>query len=450
MSEVTPHQELVVPKRLWGEIRDDLLATPELERAAIGYAGLAVAGAKTRLLLRDWSAVPQHEYLVQLSNHLEVSPAFWARAAKRARDSGEALVILHSHPRDQGVPRFSPSDDFGEDRLVPKIWARASVPVGAVVLSPGGEQGRMTSCGLSRRSMSVRAIGSAPACVGTSAPTRFDRQVRALGNAGQGLLREMTVGVVGAGGLGSHVVQQLLHLGIGQIVVVEPDCVTETNLSRLVGATRWDSVLKRPKVKVAQRLARRLGRRPSVLAVKKSVTYHDGVAPLMDCDVIFGCTDNQWSRTVLNSIAYQYYIPVMDLGVELQVGGAMGGRLVWLEPGSPCLWCLGILDPERVRVEQLPEATRRASTERGYIHGLDEPAPAVVSVNGVIASLGVTELLARITGFAGDSPRANVLMYRLTDGVVRRSGATSRQACPTCSSAGVVGTGQIGAPPWSR
>ena len=77
--------ELLVPRPLWNDIRTDLLGTPELERAAIGYAGQANVGARSRMLLRDWMPVPADEYLVQLGNHLEVSPAFWARAAKRAR-----------------------------------------------------------------------------------------------------------------------------------------------------------------------------------------------------------------------------------------------------------------------------------------------------------------------------------------------------------------------------
>ena len=74
--------------------------------------------------------------------------------------------------------------------------------------------------------------------------------------------------------------------------------------------------------------------------------------------------------------------------------------MTWLAPGSACLWCLGILDADRVRIEQLPEVSRQAEIARGYIWGMDEPAPAVVSINGVVASLGVTELLARFTGFA--------------------------------------------------
>jgi molybdopterin-synthase adenylyltransferase len=170
---------------------------------------------------------------------------------------------------------------------------------------------------------------------------------------------------------------------------------------------------------------------------------------LLDCDLIIGCTDNQWSRTVRKAIAYQYYVPVIDLGVELQTAGAMGGRVTWLAPGSACLWCLKILDSQRVRAEQLPRQAAAVEISRGYIQDLDEPAPAVVSINGAIASIAVTELLARTTNFAGSETRASQLMYRLSDGVVRRTSPAPSQACPTCSSTGQLGLADLGVAPWT-
>ncbi len=440
---------LEAPETLWHAIRDDLLSTPEVERAAVGFAGLSGDGSRRRLLLRDWVPVPTDQYLVQLAYHLEVSPAFWARHAKRARLSGEAIVVLHSHPGDHRAPAFSPSDDGGEARLVPKIHARAAVPVAAIVVSPGGHLARVTEPGGADRPLDVHVGPLRPAARSAQARSRFDRQIRVLGREGQALLARLSIGVVGAGGLGSHVIQQLVHLGIGRIVVVDPDRVAWSNLSRLVGAARFDALLRRPKTRVARRLARRVGGPTHVAEVRGSVTDEAPARQLMECDGIIGCTDNQWSRTVLNAIAYQYYVPVLDLGVELQTSGAMGGRATWLTPGTACLWCQQILHPNRVRAEQLPPDTRVDELARGYIEGLDEPAPAVVSINGVVASLAITELLARTTGFAGSDPRPNVLMYRISDGVVRRSSVMPNPACPTCSPLGQLGLGDLGTAPWT-
>lgn len=446
---MTPLASLRIPSALWTSIRDDVLSTPHLERAAVGFAGIVQNGSSRQLLIRDWAAVPSDEYQVQLAHHLEVSPVFWARAAKRARVTGEGLVVIHSHPQESDRPRFSPSDDGGEDRLVPKIQARASVPVAAIVVSPAGERARCTEPAGRRVETTLQIVGEPTGRRQSAIDSRVHhRQILALGQEGHSLIAGMRVGIVGAGGLGAHVIQQFVHLGVGEIVVVDPDRLDASNLSRLVGASRLDARLHRRKTRVARRIVRRVGASTTVTEVPQSVTYKSGAVPLLSCDVVIGCTDNHWSRTVLNAIAFQYYVPVLDLGVELQAEGAVGGRVTWLAPGSACLWCLGILDPERVRVEQLPRTILQEEQTRGYIQGFDVPAPAVVSINGVVASLAVTEVLARWTGFAGPAPRAALLLYRIADGVVRRASPSPRPGCPTCSSAGLLGAGDLDKLPW--
>lgn len=436
-------QRLIVPDVAWNALRADLLATPDHERAAVGFAGISRYGE--RLLLREWQAVPKHEYLVQLAYHLEVSPVVWARAAKRAAATGEAIVIFHSHPRDEDAPAFSPSDDAGEDLLIPKLRERAPVPVAAVVVSPGGHQARLHDMrGTGRLELS---LANAPqAGVRDDGLARFARQVLALGRQGQAAVRALRVGIVGAGGLGSHVAQQLAHLGVGELLVVDPDLVDETNLSRLVGASRRDVLLRRSKVAAIAPTVRRLHSPTKVTALRASALDEEVARRFLSCDVVMGCTDTQWSRLVLNSIAFQYYVPVIDLGVELQPG-AMGGRVTWLRPGGACLWCGGVLDSVRVRAEQLPPNARQAEIERGYIPGLDEPAPAVVSINGVVASLATTELLAWVTGFAGED-RPTMLLYRLSDGTVRRTRPQARNDCATCSPIGDLGAGDLVGAPW--
>jgi molybdopterin/thiamine biosynthesis adenylyltransferase len=438
---------LLAPMDLWQAIREDVLATPDLERAGVGFAGIANHGG-TSLLLRDWMPVPPNEYLVQLGYHLEISPVFWARAAKRARQSGEALVLVHSHPHD-AVPSFSASDDAGEAMLVPKLSERAPVPIAAIVVSPVAHRARLSDASGASERLFLRIVDDrARQDLRDGTGDRFDRQARALTREGQAAVNALRVAVVGAGGLGSHVIQQLSHLGVGQVVAVDPDRVEISNLSRLVGATRRDAILRRAKTKVARRVARKLHGPTKIIEVRESVLSESGARHLLEADVVIGCTDTAVSRTVLNAVAFQYYVPVMDLGVELQAGGARGGRVSWLAPGRPCLWCLGVLDPQRVRVEQLPEAVREAELERGYIVGIDEPAPAVVSINGVIASLGVTELLARVTGFAGHDARPSLLLYRVGDGVVRRTSPPTRPDCPTCSVSGTLGAGDLAQAPW--
>jgi len=81
---------------------------------------------------------------------------------------------------------------------------------------------------------------------------RFDSQ-GFLGLHSEITLANARVGVVGVGGGGSHMIQQLAHIGVGTILVADPDVVEDRNLNRLVGAGWWDVGAKAPKVAVAER-----------------------------------------------------------------------------------------------------------------------------------------------------------------------------------------------------
>ncbi len=82
----------------------------------------------------------------------------------------------------------------------------------------------------------------------------YDRQIRAFGEEGQAALARLRLGVVGLGGTGSVVVQQLAHLGVSDFLLVDPDAVETTNLNRTVGST--PKSVGESKVSVAARMIR--------------------------------------------------------------------------------------------------------------------------------------------------------------------------------------------------
>lgn len=422
---------LVLPRALEADLVGHLLGDPEQERVAIIFAGRHRTSRGWRLLGRDYWTAELSDYLVQGAYHLEIEPQLWARAAKRARATGESLVVAHSHPADPEIPDFSPTDDWGEQRLMPKLYARALGPHATLVVSPRGSRGRLHAPDGSWSPLA--AADDVPSTDGTSLDDeRFDRQRRAVGPEGQARLRSLRVGVVGLGGTGSHVVQQLLHLGIAKLVVVEPDRVEPSNLSRLVGASFADAMAGVPKLEVARHVATALDARTELVLIDSDVRQAEAIHALLDVDFVFGCTDSQLSRLLLNAVAHQYYLPVLDLGVELQLGGSMGGRVTALGQDAGCLWCWGILDPERLRAEQLPPDLRAEYVGRGYVSDAVVEQPAVVSLNGVVASLAVTEMLRRVTGMGGTEAVSDLLLYRLGDGTVRRAGSPLRR-CSTCA-----------------
>src|SRR6266851_8464578 len=81
----------------------------------------------------------------------------------------------------------------------------------------------------------------------------LDRQ-SFLGRNSSSVLDGTRVAIVGVGGGGSHIAQQLGHLGVGEFVLIDPDVVEDTNLNRLVGATQRDVSKGTAKASVAARV----------------------------------------------------------------------------------------------------------------------------------------------------------------------------------------------------
>ena len=203
-----------------------------------------------------------------------------------------------------------------------------------------------------------------------------------LGPESGAILAAIEVGVVGLGGGGSHVVQQLAHLGVGNFVPVDDDIIEERNLNRLVGGTaddvRADDVRAgASKTAIAERVIR--GVNPAARVTSCQMKWQEAAKTLRRCDVIFGCVDSYRERDELERFARRFLIPYIDIGMD--VHGAPGkfsisGQTVLSSPGGPCLWCLGILTQERI-------------AEEAGRYGKAGSRPQVVWANGVLASLAV-------------------------------------------------------------
>lgn len=248
---------------------------------------------------------------------------------------------------------------------------------------------------------------------------RYARQILAFGEEGQTKLAAAHLGIVGLGGIGSQVAQALAHLGIGSFVLVDDDRVDWTNLNRLVGAVAADAESKTLKTTVAERLIRAINPNAAVLPIPKNLRSREALEALIGCPVIFGCVDHDAPRLILSELAAAYEITLVDAATEIILENQklveFGGRVIVARPGDYCVDCAGQLDRERAKWELLSPEARETSRRHGYGLGDDAPAPAVVSLNGVIANVGVTELLAMLTGIR--EPNRHVTYYGLRGNV---------------------------------
>lgn len=420
-------------------LHDSLLGASPSEAGAILRCHRA---GPNRLVVRDVAVAGPGACRVQAADRLEFEPAFLARELKLARELEQGLILVHTHPFDDH-PNFSHVDDDGERRLIPAIQARVPSAVhGAIVLGRKGFRGRVYIGSEQSELIEIREAGVKvtrwPLPAGWLGDETYDRNVRAFGPEGQKILRQTRVGVVGLGGTGSVVVQQLAYLGVGELVLIDPDSIEESNLNRVVGAAPTDVGMA--KVDVAAREVKRVSAGRTAVTVQVSNVVNESTAlSLRACDFVFSCTDTHGSRAVLNQLAYQYLIPCIDMGLRLDaVEGRMrsgAGRVQYLAPGAACLQCHTLLDPEAIRRELMSEDERRADP---YIVGAHEPQPAVISLNSTVASLAVTMFLSALVGLPASTRRVN---YRVLESNVKPVAAPPLTGCIVCSTRGALARG---------
>ena len=245
-------------------------------------------------------------------------------------------------------------------------------------------------------------------------PVVFDRQIRAFGPAGQVLLQHLRIGVGGGGGTGSAVCEQLIRLGVGTIIVIDDDAINDdgSNVTRVYGSTMAD--IGMPKVDLVERQASSIGLGTTVIPIKGTINDEAVARQLRGCDLIFGCTDDNLGRSVLSRLAYWYLVPVIDIGVQLDSTDghlrSIDGRITYVAPGFPCLFCRGRIDLEAMHTEGLPEPERSERIEEGYARGLAERDPAVVAYTTAVAAMAVAEMMARLFDLDTGTPAAELLL----------------------------------------
>ncbi len=446
------HYRLTLPEPLYDRVRGHLLQGDQ-EEVALLFAHEAHLPDEAVLVVHRWEPVPPAMLLLQQEDVFAVDSGFIVSRVKMARERGESVLLAHSHPGDRSVPRFSRADDRGEDNLYPLLHMRLPGRIhGAVIMSPGGHAARLSLPDGSRVPVDeVRVVGRRvrrffgaarqEVCVADEAHAR---QRLIWGAHGQGALRNATVGIVGAGGTGSLVAQQLIHLGVGRIIVIDHQLVAESNLSRIVGARRADVDVTR-KVDVVARLARGVDPAIDVRAICDDVTNPDVLAALREADLLFLCTDSHHSRMVVNALAVQYVIPLIDLGFLIDVEPASHrvisavGEVRVVVPGGYCLSCTGVLDAERIRAEKASPAER--ATFPGYFTNLDVPDPSVITINSTIASLAVTVGCDMLVPTMRPVSVSDSYRYNAVKGIVAHVAKGQEPACGMCGSEGRAATG---------
>lgn len=244
---------------------------------------------------------------------------------------------------------------------------------------------------------------------------RYGRHLllRDIGVKGQKRIKAARIVVVGAGALGSPVIQYLAAAGVGTIKVVDFDEVAPENLQSQVIHTSRD--LKRPKVASVRDKVKNLNKGINLEAENVKLEADNIVSEIDGYDLVIDCTDNYKARYLINDAAVLCGIPVV-FGAIYQFEGQVG---IFNLNRGPCYRC------------QFPEPPEAGLVPTCAEGGAISPLP------GIVGSIQANEALKLILGI-GEHLDGKLLSIDSLYLHSRILPVKKRINCPICGSGAVI------------
>jgi len=437
---------LRIPADIYERLIVHLFPGDRDEHGAVILAGLRETETEVTLLARELHLAAEADFPPGRRGYRQISPLFVAQTGGRASDEQLVYLSCHNHPGSGDRVGFSRDDLGAHERLFPHLLDLTQAPVvGGLVFGTDSVAGDIWRRDRERVPLAeTRLVGAnlrrlypSPPPLSFELPERFDRQARLFGAVGQARLAELHIGVVGAGGGGSLLVEQLARLGVRRLTVADFDRVEETNLSRIVGATRADARERTQKVEVLRRLVADVDRSIGFRGIDGDISDALVAEAFLDCDFLFLATDTARARLVFNAVTHQFLIPGIQIGAKIETtsDGVVDEIYVAVRPVFPphgCLDCAGLIDPFRIHQEQLTPEERRAQNYIGAPGVAEITDPSVISLNGIGASHAVTTMLLTAVGLARPESIEHRLLFP-ADGNSFAVPVVPRDSCLFCS-----------------
>ncbi len=206
----------------------------------------------------------------------------------------------------------------------------------------------------------------------------------------------------------------MARLGIGRLILIDFDEIEFKNLNRIVNSTIEDARNSVTKVASIADALTTYRDDIEVIAIKASLSTREAITLAGMADVLFCCVDSFEGRQMCDRVATAFLQPLFDVAVtiptrETESGVTIGdvcGRLDYVKPGGSTLADRGVYTPETLHREYLQKVASDELDEQiaeGYIKGIADEAPSVITLNMRAASDCVMEFIARKYPFRHDS-----------------------------------------------
>jgi molybdopterin-synthase adenylyltransferase len=197
---------------------------------------------------------------------------------------------------------------------------------------------------------------------------RFDRNKELINDTEQEKLKNCTVAIVGLGGLGGHISEQLARLGIGSLILIDGDKIDESNLNRQLFATEKN--IGQYKTEAAIERLMLINSSVKYICHSQLLDNINAVEILSGADIVLDAVDNISTRFVLQKACKNLNIPLVHGSI-----GGWYGQVSFIAPGDDTL---NLIYPT--------EAT----------HGVEKKLGNPAFTPAVIASIEVAESLKYI------------------------------------------------------
>jgi hypothetical protein len=360
---------------------------PEFEWATFARFGWRKAGDKLVLSLAALDP-PGSGDLDESVGHVAIAEPWTLRTALNSEEHLLAVGVIHSHP-EQCAPHPSRIDDDMDGYYSEYFasFAPGRPYVSLIIARVDGElalsgrvffqnKWRVVDHFAVERQMNQTWPGGRRPVVSDGGRERTKRLADAFGKEAAARLGRSTVAVIGAGGTGSAVIETLARAGVGQLILVDPDHLDESNLERVHGSRPEHAAKRIPKVLLAREHVNSIDPNCEVRCLAGALPQSDIVDAVVSADIAIGCTDNQHSRLALSDLALRYLVPAIDCGVMLEGrAGKVTGQImqfVRFLPADPCALCRQMIVPSRLAQELMSEderARRRAAAAAALAQG---------------------------------------------------------------------------------
>lgn len=401
-----------ITDKMCQELKNHLHCGDGLEALAFGICG------RLNFNNNDWLLVHKIFLIPYEKCNRKIDSVSWKtedveHLLEEAYKEGFGIIKFHSHfVKDSD---FSSLDDNSDKAFFDAVygWTDTELPHASVIMYPDGSlRGRTITSTLNFEPIPrITVIGESIKQYFNNTsfeetPESFKRNEQTFGSKTTKLLKNLKVAVVGCSGTGSPTIEQLVRLGVGKLVLVDPDLVEEKNLNRIIGTKSKDAELKRRKVDVLKKYIDEIGLGTEVISYPVLIQEsREALSELASCDILFGCVDSVEGRYYLNLLSLYYLIPLIDVGVKLIADGKGGidsinGNVHYVFPGSKTLLERGVFTDQQLASESLKRISPVEHKKReAYFENIIVESPAVISINMVYAALGVNEMLCRIHPF---------------------------------------------------